>query len=138
MIAAKAVSFLEALEPGFKEYQAQIRRNAAALADALTGIGWKLVSGGTDNHLIWCDLRAVISAMKPTPQESFSCAGSNKPKACAPIVVLALLAHPRQALTARSQFGASRPAPPLPSSWVCTATWTQRVPRCKPRGRTPR
>ncbi|MCW2965580.1 MAG: hypothetical protein JWO17_2832 [Actinomycetia bacterium] len=28
-----------------------------------------------------------------------------------------------------------RPAPPLPSSWVCTATWTQRVPRCKPRGR---
>src|SRR6476661_1961002 len=57
-----------------------------------------------------------MSAMNPTPQESFSCAGSNKPKPCAPIVVLALLAllaHPRRACTARSRFGASLPAPPL-------------------------
>ena len=54
-----------------------------------------------------------MSAMNPTPQESFSCAGSNKPKPCAPIVVLALLARPRRACTARSRFGASLPAPPL-------------------------
>ena len=57
VIASKAVSFREALEPGFREYQAQIRRNAAALAEAFTARGWNLVSGGTDNHLIWCDLR---------------------------------------------------------------------------------
>ena len=60
-----------------------------------------------------CDWRPLMSAMNPTPQESFSCAGSNKPKPCAPIVVLALLAHPRRACTARSRFGASLPAPPL-------------------------
>ena len=59
-----------------------------------------------------CDWRPLMSAMNPTPQESFSCAGSNKPKPCAPIVVLALLAHPRRACTARSRFGASLPAPP--------------------------
>ena len=57
VIAAKAVSFKEALEPGFSHYQAQIRRNAAALAAAFASRGWTLVSGGTDNHLIWCDLR---------------------------------------------------------------------------------
>jgi glycine hydroxymethyltransferase len=53
----KAVSFHEALQPGFREYQAQIRRNARALAQALLENGWTLVSGGTDNHLIWCDVR---------------------------------------------------------------------------------
>ena len=58
IIAAKAVGLGEALAPGFREYQAQIRRNAAALAGALTDLGWQLVSGGTDNHLVWCDLRA--------------------------------------------------------------------------------
>ncbi len=58
VIAAKAVSFHEALQPGFHEYQAQIRRNAAAIAEAFVRRGWTLVSGGTDNHLIWCDLRA--------------------------------------------------------------------------------
>src|ERR1700732_2992939 len=54
-----------------------------------------------------------MSAINPPPQESFSCAGSNKPTPCAPTVVLALLAHPRRACTARSRFGASLPAPPL-------------------------
>ncbi len=58
VIAAKAVSFKEALEPSFASYQAQIRRNAAALAQAFLSRGWTLVSGGTDNHLLWCDLRA--------------------------------------------------------------------------------
>ena len=57
VIASKAVSFQEALQPGFREYQAQIRRNAAALGESFVSRGWTLVSGGTDNHLIWCDLR---------------------------------------------------------------------------------
>ncbi|MCL1864663.1 MAG: serine hydroxymethyltransferase [Spirochaetes bacterium] len=56
-IAAKAVSFKEALEPEFAVYQKQIIKNAAALADVLTSGGLKLVSGGTDNHLILIDLR---------------------------------------------------------------------------------
>jgi glycine hydroxymethyltransferase len=58
VIAAKAVSFHEALQPEFRTYQQQIRRNASALAQALIGCGWRLVSGGTDNHLAWCDLRS--------------------------------------------------------------------------------
>lgn len=56
-IAAKAVGFLEALQPQFKDYQKQIIRNATALAEALAGKGNRLVSGGTDNHLMLLDLR---------------------------------------------------------------------------------
>lgn len=56
-IAAKAVSFKEALQPEFKTYQKQIVKNAAALAEVLLSGGFKLVSGGTDNHLILIDLR---------------------------------------------------------------------------------
>lgn len=55
VIAAKAVAFKEALLPGFKEYQVQIVKNAAALADGLLAKGFKLVSGGTDNHLMLLD-----------------------------------------------------------------------------------
>ena len=55
VIAAKAVALKEALAPGFKAYQEQIIRNAAALAEALKGRGFKLVSGGTDNHLMLVD-----------------------------------------------------------------------------------
>lgn len=58
VIAAKAVALREALQPSFKDYQAQIRKNAAALAQGFANLNWTLVSGGTDNHLIWCDLRA--------------------------------------------------------------------------------
>jgi len=57
IIAAKAVAFGEALRPEFKEYQRQIRKNAAALADSLIRYGFDLVSGGTDNHLILVDVR---------------------------------------------------------------------------------
>lgn len=56
VIAAKAVCFGEALKPEFKEYQHQVRKNAAALAEALTAQGFHLVSGGTDNHLMLVDL----------------------------------------------------------------------------------
>ena len=56
IIAAKAVCFGEALQPEFKAYQQQIVRNAAALADALQSRGVRLVSGGTDNHLMLADV----------------------------------------------------------------------------------
>lgn len=56
VIAAKAVCFGEALQPAFKEYARKIVENAAALADELTARGVKLVSGGTDNHLLLIDL----------------------------------------------------------------------------------
>ena len=56
VIAAKAVAFQEALQPEFKEYQAQIVKNAKALCDGLMKRGVKIVSGGTDNHLMLVDL----------------------------------------------------------------------------------
>ncbi len=55
--AAKAVAFKEALEPSFKEYASQIVKNSKALADTLTSEGLRLVSGGTDNHLMLVDVR---------------------------------------------------------------------------------
>ncbi|MBO4323252.1 MAG: serine hydroxymethyltransferase [Clostridia bacterium] len=57
IIAAKAVAFGEALKPEFKEYQKQIIKNSKALCEALKNEGFKIVSGGTDNHLILIDLR---------------------------------------------------------------------------------
>ena len=57
IIAAKAVCFGEALKPEFKEYQKQVVKNAACLAQALTERGFKIVSGGTDNHLMLVDLQ---------------------------------------------------------------------------------
>jgi glycine hydroxymethyltransferase len=59
IIASKAVSFKEALEPSFKEYQRQVVANARALANALIKKGIKIVSGGTDNHLMLLDLSAT-------------------------------------------------------------------------------
>jgi glycine/serine hydroxymethyltransferase len=58
VIAAKAVCLLEASQPGFKAYQQQIVRNARALADGLKRNGFRLVSGGTDNHLMLVDVGA--------------------------------------------------------------------------------
>jgi glycine hydroxymethyltransferase len=57
IIAAKAVAFGEALRPEFKTYSQQIVDNARALADAMTAHGYRLCSGGTDNHLMLIDLR---------------------------------------------------------------------------------
>ena len=56
VIAAKAICFKEALAQGFRAYQAQIVRNAKALAEELLALGFRLVSGGTDNHLVLIDL----------------------------------------------------------------------------------
>lgn len=57
VIAGKAVAFHEALQPGFRAYQERIVDNARALADALAGHGLRIVSGGTDNHMLLVDLR---------------------------------------------------------------------------------
>ena len=57
VVAAKAVCLHEALQPEFKAYQKQIVKNAAVLADTLTANGLRLVSGGTDNHLMLVDVR---------------------------------------------------------------------------------
>lgn len=59
IIAAKAVAFGEALTPEYKEYQAQVVKNAAVLAEELKKQGFDLVSGGTDNHLMLVDLRGM-------------------------------------------------------------------------------
>ena len=59
IVTAKAVAFGEALKPEFKTYQEQIVKNAASLAQALTSRGYRLVAGGTDNHLMLVDLRNV-------------------------------------------------------------------------------
>ncbi len=56
VIAAKAVAFKEALEPSFRQYQAQVIRNAQAMAKTLMARGYKIVSGGTENHLMLIDL----------------------------------------------------------------------------------
>ena len=60
VIAGKAVCFGEALKPEFKEYTKNIVNNAKALAAALKSKGYRLVSGGTDNHLMLVDLREVV------------------------------------------------------------------------------
>ncbi|MFA6334714.1 MAG: serine hydroxymethyltransferase [Bacteroidales bacterium] len=57
-IAAKAVSFFEALQPEFKTYQIQVKNNAVAMATAFVERGYKIISGGTDNHLMLIDLRS--------------------------------------------------------------------------------
>jgi glycine hydroxymethyltransferase len=58
IIAAKAVAFHEALQPEYITYQTQVKKNAAAMAQALVDKGYKIISGGTDNHLMLVDLRS--------------------------------------------------------------------------------
>src|SRR6056297_3818605 len=58
VIAAKAVAFGESLQPDFKEYQKQVKANAKVMAEEFINLGYDLVSGGTDNHLILVDLRS--------------------------------------------------------------------------------
>lgn len=64
-IAAKAVALSEAAQPAFRDYAAQVVDNARALAEAMVGHGFDLVSGGTDTHLVLCDLtrRGITGAM---------------------------------------------------------------------------
>jgi glycine hydroxymethyltransferase len=76
VIAAKAVAFWEASQPEFREYAAQIVQNARALAEALAGEGFRIVSGGTDNHLMLVDLRTFDAELTgKQAQESLDRAG---------------------------------------------------------------
>jgi glycine hydroxymethyltransferase len=63
VIAAKAVAFGEALTDGYKEYMKQVQKNAAVMADAFTNKGYKIISGGTDNHSMLIDLRTKFPEM---------------------------------------------------------------------------
>ena len=74
IIAAKAICFLEAMHPSFREYQEQIVRNAKTLAECLARNGFRIVSGGTDNHLMLVDLRPKKLTGK-IAQESLDKAG---------------------------------------------------------------
>jgi glycine hydroxymethyltransferase len=76
VVAAKAVAFHEAAQPAFKDYAAQIVRNAQALAEALGTGGLRIVSGGTDNHLMLVDLRTFDATLTgKTAQEALDRAG---------------------------------------------------------------
>jgi glycine hydroxymethyltransferase len=76
VIAAKAVAFWEASQPEFKDYAAQIVRNARALAEALAAEGFRMVSGGTDNHLMLVDLRTFDAELTgKAAQEALDRAG---------------------------------------------------------------
>jgi glycine hydroxymethyltransferase len=76
VVAAKAVAFHEAARPAFKAYAAQVVRNAQALAGALATEGFRIVSGGTDNHLMLVDLRAFdVELTGKVAQESLDRAG---------------------------------------------------------------
>ena len=61
VIAGKAVAFFEALQPEFRAYQAQVIANARRLAECMAGRGYRIVSGGTDNHLMLVDLRPRLT-----------------------------------------------------------------------------
>jgi glycine hydroxymethyltransferase len=74
VIAAKAVAFHLAQQPEFRDYAAQVVRNASALADALTGEGFRITSGGTDNHLMLVDLQPFGVTGK-VAQEALDAAG---------------------------------------------------------------
>ena len=58
VIAAKAVSFYEALQPEYITYQKQVKKNASVMAQAFVDKGYKIISGGTDNHCMLLDLRS--------------------------------------------------------------------------------
>jgi glycine hydroxymethyltransferase len=76
VIAAKAVAFYEASQPSFAEYSAQVVTNARALAGALAGEGFRIVSGGTDNHLMLVDLRSFSADLTgKVAQEALDRAG---------------------------------------------------------------
>jgi glycine hydroxymethyltransferase len=76
VIAAKAVAFLEAAQPEFKTYAQNIVRNAQALAGALAAEGFRIVSGGTDNHLMLVDLRTFDADLTgKVAQETLDAAG---------------------------------------------------------------
>ncbi|MDR2562919.1 MAG: serine hydroxymethyltransferase [Prevotellaceae bacterium] len=70
VIASKAVSFYEALQPEYKTYQQQVVKNAATMSKALINKGYKIISGGTDNHLMLIDLRSKFPELNGKQAEN--------------------------------------------------------------------
>lgn len=70
MIAAKAVAFGEALQPEFKTYQQQVIKNAQMLAKTLKDNGFRIVSGGTDNHLVSVDVKGSVGITGKVAEEA--------------------------------------------------------------------
>lgn len=70
VIAAKAVAFGEVLTPEYKDYQHQVQKNAAAMAEAFVAKGYKIISGGTDNHLMLIDLRSKFPELSGKKAEN--------------------------------------------------------------------
>ncbi|HFQ2426833.1 TPA: serine hydroxymethyltransferase [Staphylococcus aureus] len=75
VIAAKAVAFGEALENNFKTYQQQVVKNAKVLAEALINEGFRIVSGGTDNHLVAVDIKGSIGLTGKEAEETLDSVG---------------------------------------------------------------
>lgn len=75
VIAAKAVAFGEALENNFKTYQQQVVKNAKVLAEALINEGFRIVSGGTDNHLVAVDVKGSIGLTGKEAEETLDSVG---------------------------------------------------------------
>ncbi|HCW9456437.1 MULTISPECIES: serine hydroxymethyltransferase [Staphylococcus] len=75
VIAAKAVAFVEALENNFKTYQQQVVKNAKVLAEALINEGFRIVSGGTDNHLVAVDVKGSIGLTGKEAEETLDSVG---------------------------------------------------------------
>jgi len=70
VIASKAVAFGEALDPSFKEYQKQVKNNAAVMAQSFIDKGYKVISNGTDNHLLLIDLRTKFPELSGKKAEN--------------------------------------------------------------------
>lgn len=70
VIAAKATAFREALEPSFKSYQEQVIKNAKTMADTFTELGYRVISGGTDNHLVLIDIKSKLGITGKKAEET--------------------------------------------------------------------
>jgi len=70
VIAAKAVAFKEALEPEFKTYQEQVVKNAKAMADTFNELGYRVISGGTENHLVLVDIKSKLGITGKMAEEA--------------------------------------------------------------------
>ena len=75
VIAAKAVAFDEALDNNFKVYQKQVIKNAQTLADTLSKEGFRIVSGGTDNHLVAVDVKGSVNITGKVAEETLDSVG---------------------------------------------------------------
>src|SRR5690606_33549008 len=70
VIAAKAVAFKEAMEPSFKKYQEQVVKNSQAMAETFKELGYRVISGGTENHLVLIDIKSKLGITGKKAEEA--------------------------------------------------------------------